>query len=62
MLIMDGYFKYTRNPNYLAEMIIYLSFAALCHNWIAYAIIIYSWVTVLIPGMIKKDKSLMKKP
>ncbi len=33
-LITDGFFARTRNPNYLGEMMIYGSFAALSMHWI----------------------------
>ena len=61
-LITDGLFKYTRNPNFLGEMMLYLSFAAICNHYIAYAIVIYSWVTIMAARIFQKEMSLMTKP
>ncbi|CDW72627.1 steroid 5-alpha reductase c-terminal domain-containing protein [Stylonychia lemnae] len=62
LLINNGFFKYTRNPNYLGEMSLYFTFAALSNHWISYSIIFMTWAIVLMPGMAKKDESLMRKP
>jgi steroid 5-alpha reductase family enzyme len=35
-LISDGMFKYTRNPNYLGEIMVYGSFVLLVNDWISY--------------------------
>ena len=45
-LISDGWFKYCRNTNYLGEVMIYGSYAALSQDWISWAIVLYVWTLV----------------
>ncbi len=59
-LITDGFFKYSRNTNYLGEILIYLSFAILSMNFIPFIILLIFFIIVFLPRMIKKDKSLEK--
>ena len=58
--ITEGFFKYTRNTNYLGEILIYLSFAILSMNFIPFVILLVFFIIVFYPRMIKKDKSLQK--
>lgn len=46
-LINTGFFKYTRNPNFLGEMMLYLSFAGICNHWLAYAIVFWAWASIM---------------
>ena len=59
-LITEGFFKYSRNTNYLGEILIYLSFAILSMNIIPFIILLIFFIIVFYPRMIKKDKSLEK--
>ena len=59
-LIKDGFFKNMRNPNYLGEILIYISFSILSMSFIPFAILILFFFIVFLPRMIKKDKSLTK--
>ena len=59
-LITEGFFKYSRNTNYLGEILIYLSFAILSMNIIPFIILLIFFIIVFYPRMIKKDKSLKK--
>ena len=59
-LITEGFFKYSRNTNYLGEILIYLSFAILSMNIIPFIILLIFFIIVFYPRMIKKDKSLQK--
>ena len=59
-LITEGFFKYSRNTNYLGEILIYLSFAILSMNIIPFIILLIFFIIVFYPRMIKKDKSLTK--
>ena len=59
-LITEGFFKYSRNTNYLGEILIYLSFAILSMNFIPFIILLIFFIIVFFPRMIKKDKSLQK--
>ncbi|CDW85208.1 duf1295 domain containing protein [Stylonychia lemnae] len=61
-LITEGFFKHCRNPNFLGEMMMYFSFAAVCNHWVAYSIVIYSWLTILAARIFQKEISLMSKP
>ena len=58
---MSGMFARTRNPNYLGEILLYLSFAILTGNTISYAILITIWCTLFALNMICKDRSLRRK-
>lgn len=48
ILIQDGMYKYTRSPNYLGEMMLYWAFASVVNHWLAYSIIIWSWLTIFL--------------
>lgn len=60
-LIDYGFNKYTRNPNYLGEALLYASFANMVNMWQAWAMLIFPWLGVFLPSMLKKDESLAKK-
>jgi protein-S-isoprenylcysteine O-methyltransferase Ste14 len=59
-LMTDGLFRYTRNPNYLGEIMIYSSFAYLANHWLGWTIIAYVTVTTFIPNMLTKDASISR--
>ena len=59
-LITEGFFKNSRNTNYLGEILIYLSFAILSMSFIPFIILVIFFTIVFLPRMIKKDKSLSK--
>lgn len=61
-LITDGFFARCRNPNYLGEVLIYLSFALLTQHWLPYLILTAFVVGVFVPNMRKKDESLSRYP
>jgi protein-S-isoprenylcysteine O-methyltransferase Ste14 len=60
-LICDGFFKYTRNPNYLGEIMIYASFATMCGSMVVWAYFIFIWTVAFNMRMNIKDMSLAKK-
>lgn len=60
-LISDGMMKYTRNPNYLGEIMIYGSFITLVNDWISYACVMQVWFIVFSLRMWEKERSLRKK-
>lgn len=62
ILINDGFCKYTRNPNYLGEMMLYLAFALCCNHWLAYLIIVWVWSSLFAMRMFQKEMSLKQKP
>jgi len=59
-LITDGFFARTRNPNYLGEILIYGSFAALSMHWIPWLVCALFWGCVFVPNMLKKDRSMSR--
>lgn len=61
-LIAEGFFARSRNPNYLGEILIYLSFAILAQHWIPFLILGVFFAGIFVPNMLKKDKSLSRYP
>jgi steroid 5-alpha reductase family enzyme len=61
-LITEGFFSRSRNPNYLGEILIYLSFALLAQHWLPFVILGGFIVGIFIPNMRKKDQSLSRYP
>jgi protein-S-isoprenylcysteine O-methyltransferase Ste14 len=61
-LIEDGLWKRVRNPNYLGELLIYGSFAALAQHWIPFAVLAMVVAIEWIPNMVRKDRSLSRYP
>lgn len=61
-LITDGFFARTRNPNYLGEMLIYGSFAALSGHLVPWVVCALYWGLVFWPNMRKKDQSMARYP
>jgi len=60
-LISDGWSSRTRNPNYLAEMLIYAGFAVLTGRWEPWIVLAISWTILFGERMLIKELSLMKK-
>lgn len=61
-LITEGFFTHSRNPNYLGEIFIYLSFAILAQHWIPFLVLGGFFAGIFVPNMLKKDKSLSRYP
>jgi steroid 5-alpha reductase family enzyme len=61
-LIKNGFFGITRNPNYLGEILIYLSFGIVARSNFVYSTLCLIWVVGFGPRIITKDVSLSKKP
>ena len=60
-LISDGMMKYTRNPNYLGEVMIYGAFILLVNDTLSYLCVMQVWFIVFTLRIIEKDNSLSKK-
>lgn len=61
-LIEEGLFKYTRNPNYLGEIMIYAAYATMSMHWLPF-LILSAWVFgFFVRNMLSKDKSLSRHP
>mmetsp|Transcript_34072 Transcript_34072/g.55544 ORF Transcript_34072/g.55544 Transcript_34072/m.55544 type:complete len:284 (-) Transcript_34072:134-985(-) len=61
-LINDGWFRFSRNLNYLGEMMIYATYAVLGTSMIPYFILSYVWLLIFVPNMLVKDLSIAVKP
>ena len=61
-LIEEGLFGRTRNPNYLGEILIYVSYALMSLHWLPF-LILAGWVFgFFLRNMLKKDKSMSRHP
>jgi protein-S-isoprenylcysteine O-methyltransferase Ste14 len=61
-LIREGLFGRMRNPNYLGEILIYLSYAILSMHWLPF-VILAGWVFGFFArNMAAKDRSLSRHP
>ena len=61
-LITTGYFARVRHPNYLGEMMLYGSFAALTGHWIPWAVLAWVWLGIFVPNMLRKEESMSRYP
>ena len=61
-LITNGVFAYTRNPNYLGEIMIYASYALMAQHWLGWAVVLYSWIGFFLVRMLIKDASISRHP
>ena len=57
----DGYMKWSRNPNYVGEMMIYSSFALTTQRIEPWYVLGYMWTLIFLSRMLQKDYSLSKK-
>ena len=60
-LITEGVFAYTRNPNFLGEIMIYFAYALLAQHWIGYAVLTYA-ILIFYSRMLVKDASISRYP
>mmetsp|Transcript_26319 Transcript_26319/g.18674 ORF Transcript_26319/g.18674 Transcript_26319/m.18674 type:complete len:234 (+) Transcript_26319:200-901(+) len=60
-LMNYGLMKYTRNPNYLGEIMLYGAFAILLNRWEPWLVLSYMWGFVFMYRMTCKDYFLSKK-
>ncbi|MGK7881023.1 MAG: DUF1295 domain-containing protein [Crocosphaera sp.] len=61
-LITEGFFARCRNTNYLGEILTYTSFALLTQHWLPFVILGLFISLIMVPNMLKKDKSLSRYP
>ena len=60
-LITDGVFSFTRNPNFLGEILIYASYAILANHWLGYLVLAYATI-FFYSRMHVKDASISRYP
>jgi protein-S-isoprenylcysteine O-methyltransferase Ste14 len=61
-LITDGFFARVRHPNYLGEMMLYGSFAAVSGHWVPWVVLAWVWSGVFLPNMLRKERSMSRYP
>ncbi len=61
-LFTGGLYAYTRNPNYLGEILLYSAFAWLAQHWLAWAIVGYATISTFLPRMYQKDHAISRHP
>jgi len=61
-LIVDGMFRYVRHPNYLGEIMIYLSFALMIWQWLPFVILAWVWIGLFATNMVMKEASMSRYP
>ena len=59
-LITEGLFRYTRNPNYLGEVMIYVGYALLSGYMFTILLFMVVWMQVFLPNMLHKDHRLSR--
>jgi protein-S-isoprenylcysteine O-methyltransferase Ste14 len=61
-LITDGLYRHVRHPNYLGEMMIYLSFALMVWHWLPFLVLAWVWGGVFAVNMVHKEASMARYP
>ncbi len=57
----NGMFRYTRNPNFFGEVLIYASYALLANHWLTWIVFAYA-VLYFYTRMLVKDGSISRYP
>ena len=60
-LMTEGMFRYTRNPNFFGEILIYFSYALLADHWLTWIVFGYA-VLYFYTRMLVKDGSISRYP
>ncbi len=60
-LVTTGMFRYTRNPNFFGEILIYLAYAMLAAHWLTWIVFAYA-VLYFYTRMLVKDGSISRYP
>jgi steroid 5-alpha reductase family enzyme len=60
-LMTDGLFRYSRNPNFFGETLIYLAYAVLANHWLTWLVFLYMLGYFYI-RMLVKDGSISRYP
>jgi protein-S-isoprenylcysteine O-methyltransferase Ste14 len=60
-LVTNGMFRYTRNPNFFGEVLIYAAYALLANHWLTWIVFAYA-VLYFYTRMLVKDGSISRYP
>jgi protein-S-isoprenylcysteine O-methyltransferase Ste14 len=60
-LVTGGMFRYTRNPNFFGEILIYLAYAMLAAHWLTWIVFAYA-ILYFYTRMLVKDGSISRYP
>jgi hypothetical protein len=55
-------FRYTRNPNYVGEIMPYSADAFLAAHWLSWVVVAYAPACALLPNTCQKDASIWRHP
>jgi len=61
-LISNGMFAYTRNPNFLGEIMIYATYAIMAAHIAGWIFVLLQWTLLFLPRMLAKDASISRHP
>lgn len=61
-LITDGMHRTIRHPNYLGEMMLYLSFALVVWHWYPFIVLAFVWLCLFAVNMTLKEASMSRYP
>ena len=61
-LITDGMYRFVRHPNYLGEMLIYISFALMIWDRLAVLVLAWIWGGLFVVNMMLQEVSLSRYP
>ena len=55
-------FAYTRNPNFLGEIMIYATYAIMAAHIAGWIFVLLQWTLLFLPRMLAKDASISRHP
>ena len=61
-LITDGMYRFIRHPNYLGEMITYVSFALMVWHWLPFVVLAWVWSGLFAVKITLKEVSMSRYP
>ena len=55
-------YRFVRHPNYLGEMVVYVSFALMIWHWLAVVVLAWIWGAFFVVNMMLTEVSLSRYP